>query len=1171
MADGTFTVLEDTTARQRAVADPAASAWVSANAGSGKTHVLIQRVTRLLLPREREDGSWSDGTPPSKILCITYTKAAAAEMASRLFGTLGAWALMEDDALREQIRNMTGEAPPDEVLPRARRLFARALETPGGLKIQTIHSFCESVLGRFPVEAGVVPGFKVMEEAESEALLRELVDGLAETALREEPELLEDFDLLGRHYREDALRGLLRELSGRMREIRAAAGGDEGGFCSAYFAEHGLAPGASEDDLVRAAAGRLDRLLLREIATLFGQGGKKDEALAEAASLFFEDELAGTRALAGILCKVDGGPTQFVGGKKVLPLIEDCADRMRMMQTVLGEVKQAPSIIAFCEANAALHRLGFAVARAYDARKAALGALDFSDLIDRTVTLFEDTSQAWVLYKLDQGLDHILLDEAQDTGALQWAVFEKLADEFFAGEGARPEDGEGGRTVFVVGDKKQSIYSFQGADAKLFDKKLGELTERLAVGGYPFRPETLYLSFRSSAAVLEAVDAMFEGEAARGVLGKGHQAHRPVDPARHGRVELWPLVPKPEKAEDEPWDAPINARGESDPRRVLATEICERIKSWIGRERLAQNGRPVRPGDILILCQTRGAQFQEVVRELARAGIPTAGADRVRLSEDVGVRDLHALLRFCVNSADCLSLAEVLRSPFWRLTDDELFALAHGRSGTLWARVKTEAEKDTVLGRKCRLARDEIEAARTEGLRGGAFALMSSVLENGHPTGWQRLRMRLGGTSDEAVEEVLAEALDFEARAPRTLQGFLAHLDAFERDVKKEAGEGGDTVRVMTVHGAKGLEAPIVILADAGHRTRRQDMLVPLGAGEGDSFAPTPGRYACVPGGKSSDTPVSAAARAYAERLAAEERRRLLYVAATRAEERLYVCGTQGQSGGFDKEREDLDGACWHTLVQLGFERLSGTEEAEELWGGKVLRFEHGSRAAETAAALREDAEEEACPGWLFEKAPKEEADALLFPSAGPPGAGDEERIDEGPAYAPGQRGAADPYARGFAIHALLERLPDLPRGEREARGRALLARFAAGADVETRGEWLAEALRVLDDARFGTVFGPGSRAEVPVQGRVGGRAFSGQIDRLLVTDEEILIVDFKSNRPPPAEPEGVPRSYLYQMAAYEALIRRVYPGRDVRSALLWTYAPRLMPLPSDLLEGALG
>lgn len=1170
--------LAEVTRRQRAVSDPATSAWVSANAGSGKTHVLIQRVTRLLLA----------GNAPAQIVCITYTKAAAAEMADRLFRQLGTWALLEDDALRGALAQVIGADDAQNAdLAMARQLFARALETPGGLKIQTIHAFCELVLRRFPAEAGLLPGFEVMEDADAKTAIAEIVDRLAERALAEDGVLIGAFDSLGATYKpvsgmgfgfqtslQDVLRGFADKRLAVARAHDAVGGVEE--FVRGLYARHDLTGEESEAAIREAACDAADTMFLREVADAFSVGGTRALATRSDILAYLETGPRSFALLTDIALTQRLEPRKASWWGKACGKVANFESRWAELAEGVRAAHEALDALEFCRINAALHRLGAEVIAAYEKRKTRLGRLDFEDLIDRTARLLADTSNAWVHYKLDQGIAHVLLDEAQDTAGSQWDVVQALTAEFFAGEGVERETP---RTLFVVGDEKQSIYSFQGADAALFDEKFQETKAQAGEDRFAARP--FGLSFRTTAPVLAFVDEVFAQD---GLMDR-YEDHQTRFPEIGGSVEVWPSLERTETPGGQPWDTPIDEPAPDDPRRQLADAICERIKGWTeGAEPLANPSRRVRPGDILILCQTRGPQFHEIVSALSRHGIPAAGADKVRLKDDVAVRDLWALLRFATNRGDCLSLAELLRSPLWGITEDDLYALAQPRDGWLWDAVKTRAAGEDALAAKCAKATAEIEAALTEGRRAGPFALLSAILERGHPTGRRRIARRLGRVPDEALDELLAEALDWEGRHSRTVEGFLDHLETFDGEVKKEQGKDADdaggpgAVRVMTVHGAKGLEAPIVFLADATYKKGAADVfkrnpLVPLGAPGPGVFTPDPGSLVAVPASRADGTPPVLAAKAHADDRRMAEYRRLFYVAATRAAERLVVCGVDKKGRDADADPDQAD---WHALAEKAVRRLGAVEAEGPL--GPVLRYETGRPLAGGSATAPQVFKAYEAPSWLTELAPGERAPRAIIPSKGPLEAdedpltgGTQPEEDDGPAYPPRLPGQGqEPYLRGNVLHRLLERLPDVPPERRRDVGTALIASMMAKDDRDDASAWLDEAMAVLDDSRFLRVFGQNSLAEVPIVGRVGGRAVRGQVDRLLVTPEEIVIVDFKSNRPPPSDPADVRPAVLFQLAAYEALLARVYPGRAIRTALLWTYAPRLMPIASEMLAGRL-
>ncbi|WP_323038445.1 double-strand break repair helicase AddA [Gemmobacter sp.] len=1089
---------------QQRAADPAHSVWTSANAGSGKTKVLTDRVARLLL----------SGTEPQRILCLTYTKAAAAEMQNRLFRRLGEWAMMPEPALRDALAGLGLTTAPDaDTLAAARRLFARAIETPGGLKIQTIHSFCASLLRRFPLEAQVSPGFAEMDDRSADLLRAEIVEDMAE---RLAPGLIAR---LARQYTgEDFLR-----LAAEVARNRARFVGQSRPMLAAAL---GLAHDDSPQRLLADVflGGEAD--WLTQVAGHLATGGVTDSKAAlrlKALDLIG----AGLRDLAGLegvlltgssakepfSAKIGSFPTKATRGK--------LGSLIGPLEQLMGRVESArPRRLALeaLERSATLHDFAAVFLPEYDRRKQARGWLDFDDLILRARDLLSVSSVAqWVLYRLDGGIDHILVDEAQDTGPDQWRVIELLAQEFTAGQGARDQ----GRTIFVVGDKKQSIYSFQGADLEKFDAMQAHFAQRLSAVGTALHLHPLEFSFRSSPAVLGAVDATcapFES------LGRvSHIAFRGAMP---GRVDLWPVV----AAEDDPdpgdWFDPVDLPSPRAPEVVLAERIAQQIRALLAAgtriPRADGSTRPMRAGDVLILVQRRSALFHELIRACKAAGLPIAGADRLKLGAEIAVKDLAALLSFLATPEDDLSLATALRSPLFGWDEQQIYDLAQGRGRQwLW---ETLRKRD---GHPETLAILHDLRNRADFLR--PFELIDRILTR--HDGRRRLIARLGSEAEDGIDQFLSQALAYERMEVPSLTGFLTWLSTDDVEVKRQADSAGDRIRVMTVHGSKGLEAPVVILPDTGDRRPQQG---------GETLVLADGTPVWKTGADHAPPPM-ADALADQQRRWLEENQRLLYVAMTRAESWLIVAA----AGKVEKPES------WHAGIRAGL--LSLKAAPLDTPTGPGLRHAFGDWPAdgEPVQAVAEVAL--ALPGWATTPAPAvTKAPAPLKPSAlgGAKALPGESLLSE-----------AEAMARGTLLHRLLEVLPDHPPADWPALSAAL------GADATV----LAEAQGVLAAPDLAFLFAPGTLAEVEFATTLNGRPMTGIIDRLVIGPDHVLAVDFKSNATVPATAGQVPDGLLRQMAAYAHALAAIYPGRRIDTALLWTSCARLMPLPHDIVSPALG
>ncbi len=1162
-------VIAEATALQRQAADPEASVWVSASAGSGKTKVLVDRVLNLLLR----------GSAPGRILCLTFTKAAAAEMANRLSAQLAGWVTAEEAHLRESLERLTGAPVDAALLPRARALFARVLDTPGGIKIQTIHAFCQALLARFPLEARVAPNAKVLGEQESAELLETArVEVLAE-ALDGPGRLSDAIAVLTAHLQEERFTEVVRQLVGQRARLSALI--DERGgidrLGEAVFALLGVDPAETPEGIVAAAAaeGAFDRGGLQLAVEVLETGtAKTDQPKGQKlAAWLAADERArvtGFEDYARLFLKADGQPYADQLTKKLAAANPDAAEVMKDEAERLLQVAEKRNAITVARATRALLTLGDAIIRAYQRHKEARVLLDYDDLIHFSARLLaRQGGVSWVLFKLDGGLDHLLVDEAQDTSREQWRIVELLTGDFFAGSGAHEARSESPRTVFAVGDPKQSIYSFQGADPAAFQEMRDLFRRRAQQAGQRWRPVSLAVSFRSTEAVLQAVDAVFAAaEAQDGVLfGEPEIRHRARRVGEAGLIEVWPPAPAAEGREPETWALPLPGQEDSPATLRLARLIAWRIWYWTQSAEgatdpdcaLAARGRRLGPGDIMVLVRRRNAFIAELVRELKARGVPVAGVDRLRLTEQLAVMDLMALGRVLLLPEDDLTLACVLKGPFVGLDEDQLFTLAHGRGGMrLWQRLGELAGADPAFA----AARGFLEglAARADFV--APFELYAGLLGAGR--GREKLLARLGPDAADPLDEFLSLALAYERENVPSLEGFLHWLSAGEPEIKRDLEQAHGAVRLMTVHGAKGLEAPVVILPDTLQLPRGSEDLLWVA----DEGAAPP--LAVWPVKSDYDLPRLGTARAAARLAQEQEYRRLLYVALTRARDRLYLCG-------WETRRKAPEGN-WYQLVGAALDRLAGEGKAEavafdfsaelgaEGWQGPGWRLSRPQSAAVEAAAPAGagQAAPAALPDWARRPAPAE-------PSPPQPLAPSRPVESEPPSRSPLGSDSGARFRRGLLIHRLLQSLPDLAPAARVAAGRAYLASPLHGLAPAAREEILGEVLKVLQAPDLAPLFGPGSRAEVPLAGLVetaaGMQAISGQVDRLLIESDSVTLVDYKSQRPAPERPEDVPIIYLKQMAAYRSLLSRIYPGRAIRSFLLWTDGPRLMPLEDALLS----
>ncbi len=1114
--------LKPLTRDQEHASRPDTHVWLSASAGTGKTAVLSSRVLRLLL----------NGVAPERILCLTFTKAGAAEMAERMHSRLAHWVQIKPADLRKELFAL-GEDNSDAAIGRARLLFARVLDaTGGGLRIQTIHSFCQSLLAAFPLEAGLVPGFEPLDERGQAELSRRALIAMIETAERE---------------RDTAVLSAIEMLALRLGEMGTQT----------YLAKC-VSAGPLLDLLDDIPAFLLTFLNLPEgdieasIADWCGDDMFPIDSLAAVAAAnkawgaaSGAERAASLDDLLSLLLTKDGEVKNRTRDKLLaaepdyLELASECGEAIASLLDLRRQV-------AFAQVAAQGLAAGRAYARAYAQAKRQAGAVDFDDLIGRASELLTRPGMAdWIRYKLDQQVDHILVDEAQDTNKAQWSIVWSIIEEFLQVE----HDGLNKlRTLFVVGDTKQAIFGFQGTSPTAFLDALDDFRQSVDEVGHPFAELPLALSFRSMPAVLDVVDAVLD-EVGHAQFGLAESSARHESARRHpGSVTILPptsLVAAETEEDGEGSETPEESPTEgeedwlADHQRRHAEKIAQLVKEMIGTP-LATKGRDARPGDVLILLRSRGALSRLIVARLYEAGVPVAGVDRLRLQAPLAVRDLLAALRFAVQPEDDLNLANLLVSPLIGWSQDDLMNRAIPRKGSLWGHLRETLGTEDQAPLRALLASADFTTP---------YRYLEAIL-SGPMDGRRKLVARLGEEARDAIDELINAALSFEADDHPSLQRFIDWFDRGDADIKRELGEGGDMVRVMTVHGAKGLEAPIVILADAAAdptmKPRAEAIDLPVNAAKLPLMRPGKGEA-----GEAIQDAIDKAKQADME-----EHWRLLYVALTRAEEHLVVTGALGsRAKGVPPEQS------WYQAVDRAMQGIGAEPVAMQGWG-EARRWLGPPDLAPAKAERLQPSDVSSAPGnlpaWLHAPAPAE----ARPPRPLAPTAAVEDDVPNPPPDS-AMRAAAE---RGRLLHTLFERLPDLAPAERAQAAELWLTGAGGVADPDARRGLIAHVSAVLDDPAHSALFGPDALAEAPIAAVVEGQVIAGTVDRLLVTTDDIHVVDFKTGRAIPADTEALPLAHIRQMAAYAAALGEIFPGRAIRASLLYTAGPKLIDVSPALL-----
>ena len=1127
-------ILGATISDQHRASNPHNSAWVSANAGSGKTFVLAQRVTRLLL----------NNVAPSKILCLTFTKAAAAEMSNRVFTQLSKWSGLNDDELVKQLRSCGENNPTPDMLKTARLLFTRALESPGGLKIQTIHAFCESLLHQFTLEANTSGHFEVMGDYQRITMLRDARQSVMAATI-DDPALFQALATAMRYGSDYAIEmGLEAIIYDRQNFLNWINyhNIDTGSAITSLGIFLDVDPNETETDLTTRLLSQLPisdakfielgnvtrHMDFKECQRMTGLIDQYENAIRVEEKFRYRLKLYQT-GKGQFRKKIPGVKALYDEIPAIGQLLED---EMAALGTSSNHYNNWKMLVG----SSGLFKLADAVLQIYGQRKRAHGILDFDDLVNRAADLLARSNvRQWVQYKLDQGIDHVLVDEAQDTNPVQWQIIDAIIEEFFAGQSI-PKPG---RTVFAVGDQKQSIYSFQGAEPLMFARQKEQLNTKAANANLLFEDIRLPISFRSTRDVLSAVDKVFSNPSnARGLQQSDDQViHEPVRQSDPGEVLIWPMIEHQRSDKQEDWLLPVDTIGQEHPTLQLSRRIAATIRGWIDAEKiLPGKGRKITYGDVLILVRNRDRFAGSITRELKQADLSVAGADRLNLATHIGVEDLLSLGKWALFPDDDLSLAEILKSPLFDFDEEQLFAISIDRGErSLWQNLNeiSREGRSSVLGSVVsELARLQMMAPITP-----PFEFYATILSAG--SGRQKFRARLGSEVDDVLDAFLLEALNHTGNGGTGLQDFIDSLETAAPQIKREMDLQKDEIRVMTVHSAKGLEAPIVFLVDPGsgaYAARHRPSIAKINCDE-----PYPA-FLWQPGKDDGSEQTKIFYDRFQQK-AEEEYRRLLYVGMTRAEDQLVICGYANRNSG--------TGPTWHSMVSESL-----IEDCDEIIAdGKLsawrwIKPHQRRRERQMEQGKPTDMKQPvSLPAWLSKTSNREaDVNPPLFPSLAGVDLETKPNQQDLATGATGPSGDNFAIQRGNAIHHLLQFLPSVQKIGRIERAANYLQKSFPDWNSAQHTQIANEVLAVLDDPQFAHLFSDQSRAEVDIAGIIEpeglNRRINAKIDRIVIKGDLVEIIDYKSDRNIPTLATRISAQYLVQLAIYQVLLQQIFPQK---------------------------
>ena len=1123
--------INSATRAQVTASDARFSSWLTANAGSGKTKVLIDRVARLLL----------DGVQPEQILCLTYTKSAAAEMKNRLFDRLGKWAMLADQELNFSLLEMGIQRQLGiEELKKARTLFARAIEAPGGLKIQTIHAFCSSLLRKFPLEAGISPQFGELTERGQRDLYLKVLEILSADEATEES--FEHFSKIANASNwEETVSKIVSKRNVFSKSISRS---------EIYEAFSVSCEVSIEDDISSHFQNGTISLLAKISQCLQKSTSKVDQKVSKELSKISSIDLTSLQLLEKIFLYSKTAKAPFTAklGKFSTKemrngFLADYLDGIDDFMVRLETFRNRRLSYLAAETSFSIHKFASAFLKVYTEQKNFKGLLDFDDLINIAVNLLTTSAVAdWVLYRLDGGIDHILVDEAQDTSPSQWKVIETLAQELTSGQGIKENRS---RTVFVVGDQKQSIYSFQGADPGEFDRIRDSFSAKLEGAEKTLQVASLDYSFRSSQTILALVDKIYEDASSEDFgWGRKHLAFKSELP---GRIDLWPIIPKKVNPNLSKWEEPIELISDADHFVSLARLIAQEIRRMIDQdvqvpEQKNINQQPtfrsVRAGDFLILVQRRSEIFHEIIRACKDANLPIAGADRLRLAGELAIKDICNFLSFIDNANDDFSLAAILKSPLFGWNEKRLFELAHSREEmTLWQALRNDPTK---FAHELEVFEDLRSVA--DFIRPYELIERILILHNGRSL----LIGRLGKEAEEGIDTLLTQAMDYESSEIPSLTGFLAWISDENIEVKRQFDSSVNQIRVMTVHGAKGLEAPIVILPEThDFKNEISDDILFTDDLAFKKFSST----------ERSNKTTEVYNRQKQKNSA--ERDRLLYVALTRSEVWLIVAAAGNVSD---------DGKSWYKKVEKGLINLDA--KSETFSHGHGLRYQHGEWLVGKCSEkhLKKDAKIKLPQIFKENLGAPVKIEKFINPS-NLMGSKSIQRIDKVT-----EGDGAKLF--GTIVHLLLEKLPKSNSNDWQNIVPNLLKWAKINVSEETQIRAYKQAENILKNPSFEFIFAPDVLAEVQfstIVESVGVVPIVGVIDRLVLSQDSALIIDFKTNQEVPSSIDEVPLGVLKQMGAYAASMQKVFPKKNIELGIIWTHSAELMKIDVNRAVSSIG
>lgn len=1113
--------------------DPKLNIWVSASAGSGKTKTLIDRFLRLLL----------NNVAPEKILCVTFTKVAAAEMLNRIRATLGEWSIIEEEKLKHDLKHLTNIEPDSKTIKIARNLFNSFIDNQDKLQILTIHAFCQKLITKFPIEAGIKINSILMTDDQKLALIEEAKN----TFLNQyEGEIKEPKFIT--HLLENIHENTLDSLIERAIHISNVSNfSTEQDLYSAKVSEIlGISKDNAEEKL-KDAEELLSLEIGKSLEKFISFSAENDIEIISASIRFIKNQELSFKSrissLKDAFLTKDFTPRSALLPKKIAILNEDVLESLKNIQNLVFEYHNVEMSKKTFYLTQGFLDLTYLFNSCYSKIKQKLGYIDYTDLINMSLKLLEDESISnWIESKLNSKISHIMVDESQDINLKQWQIIHTCLKDFFSTNKDNPN------TVFVVGDKKQSIYSFQGSSPELFSG-MHKFIEKTAQNfDITLHNINFSKSFRSDPIVLNFVDKLFEtiSNKNRNYFCEDNLTHISNKNFEHASVEIWPLVVDVENKKDQDsyeWDISEGYKENYSPPKILANMIAKKIQT------LLMNGE-FKPSDFMILVRKRDSLTNHLIRALKEHNLPVSGIDRLLLNENIAIKDLLSFMQFKLLPEDDYNLACLLKSPIFSITEEELCILCQREDRSLWSNLKLLYDNSDSFKK----IHDTLEALLNNNTINTPYYFAAYCLDiRGYRSNFLS---RIGMHIDEVLDEFINVCLEFEETNEPSLISFLHWFQNAKIEIKKEINNEAEEIKIMTIHASKGLQAKFIILPDTTTVPRNKSSIifdqlnnvVLYNVSENHSY-----QYQAIIENIKLQT--------------LQEYYRLLYVGLTRASQHLLICG--------NSRSKTIPELCWYEIARSTLKEVAQEIDCTELHGYKNIENQDSSND-ENLYFFSDSSVSYKVEKGAFEK--KLHIQQKAYTNSDKPKFLSEKYITQdlyhkiSPSTKAKEKNEDinNVLTLGTLIHKALEYFVSLKRTIQSNELQRFIAVYKEKS-IEVDLAQIENICTLINKFILPLTSGNQVHAELKIQKtyKIDSKncILSGSIDLVVFGDQELHIIDYKTDKQVPKTSCEVDDKYIKQLALYKKVLAEKYTNHDIRCYLAWTTEPSLMEINHNQLK----